>query len=87
MAKPPNGRVERVFCPGLAVSHGHAIAKKQMVNELGGMLSFELKGGYDAGVQLMNNLELITLAVSLGNVDSLKEHPASVEKTTKTVHV
>ena len=42
------------------------------------MLFFELKGGYDAGVQLMNNLELITLAVSLGNVDSLIEHPASM---------
>ena len=42
------------------------------------MLSFELKGGYHAAVQLMQNLELITLAVSLGNVDSLIEHPASM---------
>ncbi|MFN2236920.1 MAG: trans-sulfuration enzyme family protein [Anaerolineales bacterium] len=71
-------KVARVFYPGLADSPGHATARKQMVNGFGGMLSFELKGGYQAGVQLMNNLELITLAVSLGNLDSLIEHPASM---------
>jgi methionine-gamma-lyase len=42
------------------------------------MLSFELKGGFDAGVSLMNRVRLITLAVSLGNVDSLISHPASM---------
>ena len=83
MAKLPNGRVAPVFCPGLADSHGHAIAKKQMVNGFGGMLSFELKGGYDAGVQLMNNLEQTTPIVNLRNVDSLTENPASVTKKTK----
>jgi methionine-gamma-lyase len=72
--------VERVFYPGLADSPGQAIAKQQMVNRFGGMLFFELKGSYDAVVQLMNNLKLITLAVSLGNVDSLIEHLASVTK-------
>jgi len=42
------------------------------------MLSFELGGGFDAGVQLLQHLEIITLAVSLGNVDSLIQHPASM---------
>ena len=49
-----------------------------MFNGFGGMLSFELTGGYEAGVVLMQNLKLITLAVSLGNVDSLIQHPASM---------
>ena len=71
-------KVTRVYYPGLPDFPGHAVASKQMVNGFGGMLSFELKGGYNAGVQLMNNLDLITLAVSLGNVDSLIEHPASM---------
>jgi methionine-gamma-lyase len=42
------------------------------------MLSFELKGGYQAAVRMVERLELITLAVSLGNVDSLIGHPASM---------
>ncbi|MCJ7569591.1 MAG: aminotransferase class I/II-fold pyridoxal phosphate-dependent enzyme [Anaerolineales bacterium] len=71
-------KVSRVFYPGLEDFEGHDLAKKQMFNGYGGMLSFELTGGYDAGVQLMQNLELITLAVSLGNVDSLIQHPASM---------
>ena len=49
-----------------------------MFNGFGGMLSFELTGGFNAGVALMQSLRLITLAVSLGNVDSLIEHPASM---------
>ena len=71
-------KVARVYYPGLDDFPGHEIARKQMINGFGGMLSFELKGGYGAGVQLMNKLDLITLAVSLGNVDSLIEHPASM---------
>jgi methionine-gamma-lyase len=42
------------------------------------MLSFELVGGFMAGERLMNRLKLITLAVSLGNIDSLIQHPASM---------
>jgi methionine-gamma-lyase len=71
-------KVARVYYPGLPENPGHIVASKQMINGFGGMLSFELKGGYNAGVQLMDNLNLITLAVSLGNVDSLIEHPASM---------
>ena len=71
-------KVSRVCYPGLADFPGHDLAKKQMFNGYGGMLSFELRGGFDAGVQLMQHLEIIALAVSLGNVDSLIQHPASM---------
>lgn len=71
-------KVSRVYYPGLEDFPGHETASRQMFNGFGGMLAFELKGGYESGVQLMENLSLITLAVSLGNVDSLIEHPASM---------
>ncbi len=71
-------RVARVYYPGLESHPGHDIAKKQMFNGFGGMISFELAGGFDAGVAVMNNIQLATLAVSLGNVDTLIEHPASM---------
>ncbi len=70
-------KVARVFYPGLEDHPRHEIAKKQM-HTFGGMITFELKGGMAAGVALMNHLRLITLAVSLGNVDSLIQHPASM---------
>ena len=71
-------KVSKVYYPGLEDFPDHEIAAKQMFNGFGGMLSFELTGGFNAGVALMQNLKLITLAVSLGNVDSLIEHPASM---------
>jgi methionine-gamma-lyase len=71
-------KIEGVNYPGLESHPGHELATKQMHNGFGGMISFELKGGYDAGVKLMESLRLITLAVSLGNVDSLIQHPASM---------
>jgi methionine-gamma-lyase len=71
-------KVSKVYYPGLGSFPGHQTAQKQMFNGFGGMLSFELTGGYAAAVSLMQNLKLITLAVSLGNVDSLIEHPASM---------
>ncbi len=70
-------RVERVYYPGLESHPQHELAKIQM-DSFGGMLSFELKGGYSAGKQLMENLELCSLAVSLGDVDTLIQHPASM---------
>ncbi len=70
-------KVARVFYPGLETFPGHAVARKQM-HCFGGMISFELKGGYEAGVRLMESLTLPALAVSLGKVDSLIEHPASM---------
>ena len=69
--------VERVNYPGLPDFPGHQTAKKQM-SSFGGMMSFELKKGFDAGMTLMNSLKLITLAVSLGNIDLLIQHPASM---------
>lgn len=69
--------VKRVNYPGLESDPGHEIANQQM-HAFGGMVSFELKGGLLAGEQLMNKLNLVTLGVSLGNVDSLIQHPASM---------
>lgn len=71
-------KIERVHYPGLPSHPGHILARQQMHNGFGGMISFELKGGYDAGVAFMNHVRLATLAVSLGNVDTLVEHPASM---------
>ncbi len=77
-------KVSKIYYPGLDNFEGHQVAKKQMFNGFGGMLSFELHGGYQAGVDLMQSLELITLAVSLGNVDSLIQHPASMTHASMT---
>lgn len=69
--------IERVYYPGLENDPGYHIAKFQM-HAFGGMVSFEMKGGLNAGEKLMNRLKLVTLGVSLGNVDSLIQHPASM---------
>jgi methionine-gamma-lyase len=69
--------VATVYYPGLEDDPGHAIATRQM-HAFGGMLSFELKGGMQAGIRLMERVRMATLAVSLGNVDTLIEHPASM---------
>lgn len=73
-----HSKIESVYFPGLKSHPGHEIARRQMPGGFGGMISFELRGGFDAGVTLMKELNLITLAVSLGNVDSLIQHPASM---------
>lgn len=70
-------RVERVNYPGLKSHPQHDIAKKQM-SGYSGMLSFEVKGGVEAGQRLMNSVRLMSLAVSLGSVDTLIQHPASM---------
>lgn len=75
LAKHP--KIEKVYYPGLASHPGHEIAKKQM-KAFGGMISFELKGGIEAGKTLLNNLELCSLAVSLGDTETLIQHPASM---------
>ena len=69
--------VATVYYPGLEDDPGHEVAVRQM-HAFGGMLSFELKGGMQAGIRLMERVRLATLAVSLGNVDTLIEHPASM---------
>ncbi|MCJ8342034.1 MAG: methionine gamma-lyase [Cetobacterium sp.] len=70
-------KIEKVYYPGLKSHEGYDIAVKQMKN-FGGILSFELKGGFDAGKKLLNNLDLCTLAVSLGDTETLIQHPASM---------
>jgi methionine-gamma-lyase len=69
--------VAKVHYPGLKSHPDHLLAMRQMGGG-GPMMSFELKGGYQAGVALMERVRLSTLAVSLGNVDSLISHPASM---------
>ncbi|WP_103665511.1 trans-sulfuration enzyme family protein [Gracilimonas amylolytica] len=71
-------KVDRVFYPGLSSHPQHELAKELMKNGFGGMITFELTGGFNAGVSLMNSVELCTLAVSLGAVDTLIQHPASM---------
>lgn len=73
--------VEKVYYPGLKNHVGHEIAAKQM-KDFGGMVSFEVKGGRSAGVKLVNALHLVTVAVSLGDAETLIEHPASMTHST-----
>jgi len=71
-------QVSRVIYPGLADHPGHAIAAKQMDGNFGAMLSFELQGGLDAGRRFCEAVEIITRGVSLGGVESLIQHPATM---------
>ncbi|MEW8972855.1 MAG: aminotransferase class I/II-fold pyridoxal phosphate-dependent enzyme [Tissierellaceae bacterium] len=70
-------KIEKVYYPGLESNPQHELAKKQM-DDFGSIVSFEVKGGVEAGRQLMNNVKVCTLAVSLGDAETLIEHPASM---------
>ena len=70
-------KVEWVKYPGLPSHEQHELAKKQM-DGFGTMLSFEVTGGYEAGKIIMDNVEVAMLAVSLGGVETLIQHPASM---------
>jgi methionine-gamma-lyase len=70
-------KVEHVNYTGLPGHSDHELAKKQMRLH-GGMMSFEVKGGVEAGKTLMNNISMCTLAPTLGDVDTLILHPASM---------
>ena len=76
-----NDKVEHVNYPGLPTHPGHEIAKRQM-KDFGGMISFEIKGGKEAGMKFCNALKLCTIAVSLGDAETLIEHPASMTHST-----
>jgi len=69
--------VSKVNYCGLESHPDFTVAKKQMKN-FGGMLSFELKGGLEAGKKLLKHIQLCQLAVSLGTVDTIIQHPASM---------
>ncbi len=73
--------IARVHYPGLASFEQHDLAKRQM-DGFGGMIAFELKGGYGAGIAMMNRLTLIRRAVSLGDAETLIQHPASMTHST-----
>ncbi|QRG65878.1 methionine gamma-lyase [Brevibacillus choshinensis] len=70
-------KVAKVHYPGLPQFPQYELARNQM-DGFGGLLSFELKGGKEAGIRMMNNVQLCKRAVSLGDVDSLIQHPASM---------
>ena len=76
-------QVEMVFYPGLESSPSYEVAKRQMAQP-GGMIAFELKGGIEAGKRFMNALELVIRAVSLGDAETLVQHPASMTHSTYT---
>ncbi|NOH15149.1 methionine gamma-lyase [Clostridium cochlearium] len=69
--------VEKVYYPGLKSFEYHELAKKQM-DLPGAMISFEVKGGVEEGRTIMNNVKLASLAVSLGDTETLIQHPASM---------
>jgi len=71
-------QVAAVHYPGLEGSPFHALARRQM-SDFGGMLSFEVKGGKDAAMAVAGAVEIFTRATSLGGVESLIEHRASIE--------
>ncbi len=73
--------VEWVRYPGLPSHPQHEIARRQ-TNGGGGVVSFGLRGGVEAGRTMMNSVRLCTLAVSLGGVETLIEHPASMTHAT-----
>ena len=73
-----HAKVSVVHYPGLADNAFHAVASKQM-SGFGGMLSFEVKGGKESAMALAANVEIFTRATSLGGVESLIEHRASIE--------
>lgn len=75
--------VSKVWYPGLASFEQHGLAKKQMA-DFGGMIAFELTGGLDAGQKMMDALNMVQCAVSLGDAETLIQHPASMTHSTYT---
>jgi cystathionine gamma-synthase len=76
-----NPNVDAVLYPGLESHPGHEIAAKQMLNGYGGMMSIRVKGGASEALQVATNTRLFVSATSLGGVESLVEHRATIEGT------
>ncbi len=70
-------KIKQVYYPGLPNHPGYETAKKQMVN-FGGMLAVEVEGGMQSGVNLINRLRHISIVPTLGNSDTILQHPASM---------
>jgi methionine-gamma-lyase len=75
--------VGKVFYPGLKTDVGHDLATRQM-DGFGGMVAFELKEGFEGATKMLNRLKLIKRAVSLGDTETLIQHPASMTHSTYT---
>ena len=75
--------VQKVFFPGLESFEQHELASRQM-RGFGGMIAFEVVGGMQGGIAVMNRLNLIQRAVSLGDAETLIQHPASMTHSTYT---
>ncbi|BCP51508.1 methionine gamma-lyase [Kaistia sp. 32K] len=73
--------IAQVIYPGLAGTKGHAIASRQM-SGYGGLIGFYVDGDYDRAAKLCNRLQLSTIAVSLGDAETLVQHPASMTHST-----
>lgn len=77
-------KVEKVYWPGFQEHPNHIIAKAQM-KDFGGMVSFSTKeGSWESAIQILENLKVFTLAESLGGVESLAGHPASMTHASVT---
>src|SRR6202030_1113107 len=75
LAEQPS--IQRVYYPGLPSHPGHDIARRQM-RDVGGMISLSLKGGKEAALRVWTRTKLFSLAESLGGVESLIGHPATM---------
>jgi methionine-gamma-lyase len=75
--------VQKVYFPSLESYEQHDLARRQM-DQPGAMIAFELAGGLEAGRSMMNRLEMIQRAVSLGDAETLIQHPASMTHSTYT---
>jgi cystathionine beta-lyase/cystathionine gamma-synthase len=75
--------VERVYYPGLDSHPQKPLARRQM-SAFGGMIAMELKGGLAAGKAFMDSVKIVTRAVSLGDAETLIQHPASMTHSTYT---
>lgn len=69
--------IQKVYYPGLRSHPQHTLAKQQMLG-MGGIVSFEIKGGLDVAKQFINSLRLATISFSLGDPETLVQHPASM---------
>lgn len=76
--------VKSVIYPGLESHPRHELAKKQMKNGFGGIVTFELNCDREKSAEFVNSLKLCTIAVSLGDAETLVEHPATMTHSTYT---
>ncbi|MCC5880139.1 MAG: methionine gamma-lyase [Idiomarina sp.] len=75
--------ISKIYYPGLESHPGHQLVGTQM-QHAGAVIAFDMAGGYQAATQLLNNLQMIKLAVSLGDAETLIQHPASMTHSPMT---